>query len=150
MLRRYLFVLGAPVDRVDDLVQDVFALALQKQMEDRGEAALGAFLRGVAKHLLLRARRSHASRREVELADEVWQRECVSGSGDERVEALRHCVGGLPERSRKLLQRTYEDGAGREALGAEFGMVPNGIKTALRRLRTALRACVERRLGART
>ena len=149
MLRRYLFVLGAPAGRVDDLVQDVFALVLEKKVEDRGEAAAGSFLRGVAKNLLLRARRSHVARREVELADEVWRQECGQGSGDDRVEALRHCVGDLPERSRMLLRRAYEDGEGREAIGAEFGMVPNGVKTALRRLRAALRECVERRLGAR-
>lgn len=36
MLRRYLFVLGARADRLDDLVQEVFAVALKKELQDRG------------------------------------------------------------------------------------------------------------------
>jgi RNA polymerase sigma-70 factor (ECF subfamily) len=147
MLRRYLFVLGARADRIDDLVQEVFVLALQQPFEDRGPRPAGAFLRGVAKNMLLRERRSAASRREVELADEVWRQQCRTGDGGERVDALRACVDRLPEKSRVLLRRTYADGAGRGELAAELGMAPDGVKTALRRLRDALRTCVERRLG---
>ncbi|MGK0155946.1 MAG: DNA-directed RNA polymerase specialized sigma24 family protein [Neolewinella sp.] len=54
MLRRYLFVLKAQADRLDDLVPEVFAVALKKELQDRAPAALGAFLRGVAKNMLLR------------------------------------------------------------------------------------------------
>jgi len=146
MLRRYLFVLGAGADRIDDLLQEVFLVGLDKVDAARGPAAAASFLRGVAKNLLLRQRRSATARREVELGDEVWREQCGDGSGDHRVEALRSCVEALPERSRQLLQRCYEDGAGRHELGDEFGMAADGIKTALRRLRAALRECVERRL----
>jgi DNA-directed RNA polymerase specialized sigma24 family protein len=150
MMRRYLFVLGARADRIDDLVQEVFVLVLQKPIEDRGPAAVGAFLRGVARNLLLRERRSAGARREVELAHEVWQQECGTGAGDERIDALRQCVDALPQRSRALLQRVYADGAGRAAAGAEFGLAADGVKTALRRLRDGLRGCVERRLRGGT
>lgn len=146
MLRRYLHVLGARTDRIDDLVQEVFVIALQKAIDDRGAAAVGTFLRGVAKNLLLRQRRTLAARREVELADEVWREQCGHDVGDARVDALRNCVDGLPERSRLLLRRRYTDGAGRHELGAELGMAADGIKTTLRRLRAALRDCVERRM----
>lgn len=150
MLRRYLFVLGGRADRLDDLVQEVFVLVLQKGLEDRGAGAVGAFLRGAAKNLLLRERRSVGARREIELADEVWREHCGDADGDQRVLALRACVHALPERSRSLLRRVYEDGAGRAAVGAEFGMTGDGVKTALRRLREGLRECVERRLRGGT
>lgn len=143
MLRRYLYVLGAPVDRVDDLVQEVFVVVLGKAIEDRGPAATAGFLRGVAKNLLLRDRRSFAARREVELADQVWSEEPDDGA---RVDALRRCVGQLPAKSQHVLRRCYADEASRAELGAEFGMAADGVKTALRRIRAALRACVERRL----
>lgn len=146
MLRRYLYVLGAGADRIDDLAQEVFVVALHKLLVDRGPAATAQFLRGVAKNLLLRQRRSFAARREVELGDEVWREQCGEGPEDRRASALRNCVEGLPERSRRLLQRCYADGAGRHELGAEFGMAADGIKTTLRRLRAALRACIERRM----
>lgn len=146
MLRRYLHVLGASADRVDDLLQEVFVVALHKLLDDRGPAAAASFLRGIAKNVLLRQRRSFVARREVELGDEVWREQCGDGVGDERVDALRRCVAGLPERSRQLLRRCYADDAGRHELGDEFGMAVDGVKTALRRLRAALRDCIERRL----
>ena len=152
MLRRYLFVLGAGADRIDDLVQEVVVVALQKDVQDRGEGPVGAFLRRIAKNLVLRDRRSAAARREVELADEVWRAECRddAGDGEVRLAALRACVAALPERSRNLLARCYGDGAGRSELGVEFGLLADGVKTALRRLRAALRECVDRRLRGGT
>lgn len=146
MLRRYLFVLGAAPDRLDDLIQEVFVVALQKRIEDRGIGPVAAFLRAVAKNLLLRDRRSAAALREVELADEVWNARCGVDDGEARLDALRQCVAALPARSRELLARSYGAGAGRQALGVEFGLVPDGVKTALRRLRALLRECVQRRL----
>jgi RNA polymerase sigma-70 factor, ECF subfamily len=150
MLRRYLFVLGARADRIDDLVQDVFALVLRKGLEDRGSAGVGAFLRAVAKHLLLRDWHSKKARREVELADEIWREECGDDGQELRIAALRQCIASLPMRARALLQRAYVDRAGRIAIGREFGLVANGVKTALRRLRAGLRGCVERRLGGQS
>lgn len=146
MLQRYLFVLGTRTDRIDDLVQEVFVLALQKELPPDEPGRRGAFLRGVARNLLLRDRRSDAQRREIELADEVWQRQCEAGDGEDRLAALRACVDGLPRKSRELLQRCYGDGAGRAELGGEFGLAPEGVKTTLRRLREGLRRCIERRL----
>jgi RNA polymerase sigma-70 factor, ECF subfamily len=145
MLRRYLFVLGAGVDRLDDLVQEVFLVALKKPFDDSGPSWAAAWLRGVARNVLLRDRRTAASRREVELVHEVWEQQCADGSGDARIALLQRCIEGLPERSRALLQQTYAEGIGRDELAGRFGMRRDGIKTALRRLRAALRNCVERR-----
>ena len=144
MLRRYLYVLGADADRIDDLIQEVFVVALRKTAEQYDHDAFGAFLRGCAKNMLLRARRSTGARREVELADEVWQH--ATERYDERIDALQTCLDALPPRSRKLLESTYANGLSRLATGQLFGMRANGIKTTLRRLRDGLRLCVERRL----
>lgn len=149
MLRRYLFTLGAPFDRIDDLIQQTFVVALQKAIEDRGAAALGAWLRAAAKNLLLRERRTAAMRREVELGDVVWREQCGGGDDEELVEALRACLRRLPARGRALLQKIYGDGLGRVAAGAAVGLAADGVKTALRRLRAALKECVRQRLGGR-
>jgi DNA-directed RNA polymerase specialized sigma24 family protein len=147
MLRRYLHVLGATADRLDDLAQEVVVVALQKPFADRGPHAVGGLLRAIAKNLVLRSRRTHAARREVELADEVWCEDGGDHDGDDRVEALRACVDALPARSQALLHGAYRDGLGREDLAHTAGLRPDGVKTALRRLRAALRACVERKRG---
>lgn len=158
MVRRYLFVLGARAAAVDDLAQEAFAAALQLPFADRGSAAAGAFLRAVAKNMLLRERKSASARREVELGNEVWRARCGDGdggsggdgTGTDRIAALRVCVEALPGRSRDLLAGAYEEGLGRRALAARSGLAVFGVKSALRRLRAALKACVERRLrGAR-
>jgi RNA polymerase sigma factor (sigma-70 family) len=146
MLRRYLLTLGARPDRIGDLIQEAFVVSLQKGVEDQGRAAIASWLRGVVRNLLLRERRSAGARREVELAGEVWRERCADGDGDELVDAMRECIRQLPARGQAIVQRVYGDGDGRAAIGAEFGLVADGVKTALRRLRTALKECLERRL----
>lgn len=144
MLHRYLYVLGALPDRRDDLIQEVFLLVLRRKPKHDNPRAFGAFLRGCAKNLLMRERRSAGARREVELADEVW-REATEQS-DQRLDALRTCVDTLPLRSRQLLESTYAEGLGRIDAGRRVGLGSDGVKTTLRRLRASLRDCVERRL----
>jgi len=144
MLRRYLFVLGTEANRIDDLIQEVFLLVLEKGAEQRDPKAFGTFLRGCAKNMRLRELRSSSARREVELADEVWHE--ATERSDVRVDALRRCTDELPPRGRKLLQATYTDGMGRAAAAELLGMRVDGVKTLLRRLRETLRQCVERRL----
>ena len=149
MLRRYLFVLGVRPDRVDDLVQDAIVVALQKIEPDADAERGGAFLRGIARNLVLRERTTAGQRREVELADQVWHERCGAKGGEDRIAALRACIDGLPARSRQLLDRRYRNGADRNALAREFDLQPEGVKSLLRRVRDGLKECVERRLGAR-
>lgn len=146
-LRRYLCVLGADAATADDLAQEALLVALRRAADlDASEPGrLFGFLRTTARHLWLKDVRRKKSRREVEQADEVWTEECGDDDRDDYMAALRACVGELPERSRDLLQRTYERGCGRAAVAAQLGMSEDGIKSALRRLRQALRRCIERR-----
>lgn len=146
MLRRYLFVLGARPDRIDDLVQDTAALALTKGAASKADEELARWLRATAKNLLLRDWQMRSKRREVDLADDVWHEEQQGLADDARVLALQTCVANLGKRDRSMLRRIYAQGSSREALGRELGLGLEGVKTALRRLRAALRACIERRL----
>jgi RNA polymerase sigma-70 factor (ECF subfamily) len=107
--------------------------------------AVFGFLRTTARHLWLKSRRRRMAEREVDEADRVWAARCGCGDGEDYVEALRECVGALPQRSRDLLAATYGERAGRAASAGRFGMSQDGIKSALRRLRTLLHDCIERR-----
>lgn len=146
MLRRYLFVLGAAPDRIDDLVQDTAALALAKEVTHKTDEELARWLRAAGKNLLLRDWQTQTKRREVDLADEVWHEEQQGLPDDARVLALRTCVANLSRRDQSILRRTYAQGSSREAVGREFGLGLEGVKTALRRLRAALRLCIQQRL----
>jgi RNA polymerase sigma-70 factor (ECF subfamily) len=145
-LWRYLRTLGADAATADDLVQEAFVVALRRaDFDASAPAAAFAFLRTTARHLWLKSRRRRVPEREVEAADRVWDARCSDSMGDDYVEALRACVGELPERSRALLDATYGERRGRRASAAAFGMSQDGIKSALRRLRAFLHDCIARR-----
>lgn len=144
-LRRYLRVLGAAGQDLDDLLQETFVVLLQRPFEDRGGAQVATFLRTTARFLFLRRDRDLLP--QVEAAEAVWERNCGNDDGDGYLAALRDCVEQLPMRSRRLVELGYDDELGRAAIARELGMKADGVKTALRRLRDGLRQCVERRLG---
>ena len=147
-LWRYLRVLGCEPATADDLVQEVFVVVLQRPRFDGSQpGGAFAFLRTTARHLWLKSRRRRVAEREVDEADRIWDARCGDGDGDGEayVEALRECLQRLPERGRALLAATYGDGAGRALSAGRFGMSPDGIKSALRRLRAFLHACIENR-----
>ncbi len=150
MVWRYLRFLGAPTTVAEELVQEVFLVLLRDPVEDQGAAALGAWLRGVARNLLRRARR--ARRPELEGLDEAaveaaWSRYARDDDAAGYHEALRHCLDGLEARERAALEARYVEGASREAVAREMDVAVEGVKSVLRRAKAKLRACVERRLG---
>lgn len=77
----------------------------------------------------------------------MWDARCGGGEGGGYLEALRQCVETLPPRSRDLLRATYTEDQGRATSAARLGLGADGIKSALRRLRTFLHDCIEQRLA---
>ena len=70
---------------------------------------------------------------------------------DPREDALRRCLGQLPEENRDLILRYYQgEGGGqiarRKELGERFGLPATALRMRALRLREKLLACVERRL----
>jgi RNA polymerase sigma-70 factor (ECF subfamily) len=151
-LWRYLRSLGAPPELAEDLLQDTFLVALRKLEHDQGHGATAAFLRQTARHLYLRRRRDQGRREQilVELADQLWQRDCSDDGGERWLAALRACLELLEGRARQAIQLFYGDGQDRLATAAALGMKPNGLKTLLQRVRASLRACIGRRIGETT
>jgi RNA polymerase sigma-70 factor (ECF subfamily) len=146
-LWRYLRMLGADAATADDLVQEAFVVALRRPTFDASAAgAVFTFLRTTCRQLWLRSHRRTQHEHEVDDADQLWTERCGDGPGDDYVDALRACVERLPARSRELLAATYGDGDGRATTGARFGLGRDGVKSALRRLRTFLYDCITRRL----
>ena len=96
----------------------------------------------------LRTRRFWHRRREREIAGAVealWIDETAADDGEERIEALRHCLAALAPRTRTALELHYRDGLSWPLAAARLQLRPNGIKTLVQRAREALRACIERR-----
>jgi len=145
MVRRYLRVLGAAGADLDDLLQETFVVLLKREFEDRGGAAVATFLRTTARFLFLRRNRDALP--QVEAADAVWERRCGDDDGAGYLAALRACLATLGERARRIVQLGYDEDLGRASIAQQLGMTADGVKTALRRARDALRQCIERRLA---
>jgi RNA polymerase sigma-70 factor, ECF subfamily len=66
---------------------------------------------------------------------------------DDRRLALRHCVAELKERQRDLLRVRYAEGASLAQIARQTAKTEAAVKMAMRRIRMALMACVQRRLA---
>jgi RNA polymerase sigma-70 factor (ECF subfamily) len=164
MIYRYLRYMGAATDVAEDVAQETFLAAYKSAnvpMEDAGSEGgrCAAWLRGVARNQLLmyfrKARSNPVSSDPVMLeqalnqADEVWATELLrSGDGFDYAEALQACLGRLQGTQRKVLDMFYAEEFSRAQIAEALNMSEDGIKSLLRRVRAALRQCVQTRLGS--
>lgn len=153
-LYRYLVYLGAERALAEDLVQETFLTVLERPAPsffDEPRRRRG-WLRGVARNLFLRQwERStrdpvRLDPRSLELAEDAWSRTFADEDTAAYLEALRACADEVPARSRELLDLRYRQQKSRGDMAAALSMTENGVKSALQRLRTRLRDCVQRRL----
>lgn len=153
---RYVRYLGADRETAEDLVQETFLAAcrtthpvLNADLPQRA-----AYLRGIARNQFLywcRQRRRGpyaAAPEELERADLIWKDEFLrNGDGFDYVEALRECLKVLPQNSRGVLDLRYAQNKSREEMAGLLKMTEDGIKSLLRRVRSALGDCIRKRLG---
>jgi RNA polymerase sigma-70 factor (ECF subfamily) len=148
---RYLRFLGCDPAEADDLVQATFLAVLRERFEVRSPAETGAYLRTVARNRLLMARRKErGAPQAVELAaaEAVWARMAGDDGLSDYLAALGDCLQqAVSPRVRRALELQYRDRASRAQIAAALDLAVEGVKTLLRRARSALRDCVERKLG---
>lgn len=152
-LWRYLRALGCAAADAEDLVQEAFLALLRARLHDSSPSGVRAWLRATGKNLFLarcrRERREPLVLADLDAAFAAYER---GDDGQGYREALHSCIAGLPPREREMLQLRYHDDADRARLAAAAGVSPEGAKTLLRRIKLALRNCVNRKLshGTRT
>ncbi len=148
---RYLRFLGCEPAEADDLVQETFLAVLRDGFEERSEAQTAAYLRTVARNRLLMARRRQRSRPmavDLEAAEAVWAETVGEDGLSDYLVALGECLKkAVTPRVRRALDLHYRDRASRADIAEQLGMAVEGVKTLLRRARSALRDCVERKIG---
>lgn len=145
---RYLRYLGATAELADDLTQETFLQLLRGRYRDQGPAARSAWLRTVARNLLHKSARRPLPTADLDAADAAWLPFARDDGGSGHLAALRSCLDELDGRARTAVRLQYEERRSRADLGAALGLSADGVKSLLRRVRTALRACVERRIGS--
>jgi RNA polymerase sigma-70 factor (ECF subfamily) len=156
-LYRYLRYLGARAPEAEDLVQETFIVAFRARNAPAQHTgrAMAAWLRGVARNLFLqhcRRRKREATPLDpalLEQAEGVWAGEFLrDGDGFDYVEALRKCLGKLSDKQREALDLRYEKRTSRADMAGILAMTETGVKSLLRRIRSALADCIRNRLAA--
>ena len=143
---------------VDDVAQEAFIVAYNRLDEFDRSRDFGAWLRGIARNLVINERRKDARRKRI-LSDNLTEVLIASSSANDdepeemgdyalaRLNALKECVRGLPEKSLRLLKSRYEEEHSAQDIAEEFSMNPPAVRKALERLRIALRECMEERIA---
>jgi len=147
---RYLRFLGCDVAESDDLVQETFLAVAKKPFEVRTRRESAAYLRTVARNLLLGQVRKRGRRPvevDLEAVEIVWAAAAGDSGLDDYLEALSGCLqSALGDEARRAIDLQYGQSASRIEIAERLNMTAEGVKTLLRRARASLRKCVERKL----
>lgn len=148
---RYLRFLGCQRAEADDLTQETFLAVLREEFEVRSPTETAAYLRTVARNRLLALRRKQCNAPplvDLEAAEAVWARAAGHDGLSDYLVALGQCLEvAVSPRVRRALELQYRDRASRAEIAASLELAVDGVKTLLRRARSALRGCVERKVG---
>lgn len=151
-LRAFIGAMVRDVHAREDVFQEV-ALTLWRHFSRYDSSRpFGAWARGVAANKLLERYRGDRRLPMVlspaailKLAEAADRRESHPAPG---FEALEHCLGKLPEKSRHLLTLRYSRAQPLAAIAAEFRATQAAVYQALSRLRRRLQVCMQRFLAA--
>ena len=147
-LWRYLLFLGCQPAEAEDITQETFLAVLRRPFEDRGPQASSAYLRRVARNLFLKSVEQRARGPllvDLEEAEQLWVSLCARDGGDRYVQSLRVCIDELPTRSRQAVELSYHEGRSRSQIAQLMGITSAGVKALLRRVRGALKSCVQKK-----
>ena len=148
---RYLRYLGCEPNEADDLTQETLLVVLREGFEVRSPVQTAAYLRTVARNRMLMDRRKHRNKPltvDLEAAEAVWAEVANEDGLNDYLLALGECLQqAVTPRVRRALELQYRDRADRAEIAAALDLAVEGVKTLLRRARSALRDCVERRFG---
>ncbi len=142
----------------EDVLQNVCVAVTESIDQLSSEAGFLPWAREIARRRVLAHRR--CARRELPLDPELVRQLAEAADRVEHRQpapdhwaALAACLESLPPQSRKLIAARYAGPSGKaETLAARFGRSVQAIYAQIKRIKTALRTCVERRLqteGAR-
>ncbi|BCX47986.1 hypothetical protein HAHE_18940 [Haloferula helveola] len=156
-MRAYLMTIVKGREAVEDCLQETALVVWEKFDPNWNEEDFRRFSFRCARYKALNWIKKHESRGMVFMDPEVARRVCErveslsiqERRSDGRVEAIEACIEGMPQRQRALLDARYAS-SGCEDLARfadETGTTMAALYKQLERLRTALRKCVQTRLG---
>jgi RNA polymerase sigma-70 factor (ECF subfamily) len=131
-----------PAGVVDDLVQDVFLLALRRLSTLREIRSFGAWLAAIARNLAKDHHRRWAP--EDQLTEDVSRDELelqmTSGDNEQRAAAILDVIRSLPEAYREPLVLRLVEGMTGPEIATRTGLTPGSVRVNLHRGMQQLRA----------
>ena len=131
-----------PVAEVDDLVQDVFVLALRRLSTLREIGSFGAWLAAIARNLAKDHHRRLAPEDQltVDVSEDELELRMTSGDHEGSTAAILDAIRSLPEAYREpLILRLVEGMTGPE-IATRTGLTPGSVRVNLHRGMQQLRA----------
>jgi RNA polymerase sigma-70 factor (ECF subfamily) len=154
MLYAYLRSVVFDPHAAEDLYQEALLVAWNRLDDYDRERPFGAWLRGIARNLVLAYCRKHERAKLVAFNDDVMEGVAAKfdeleaahpGDWDVKLEALRVCLAALGSRDREVVSSHYRDELDCGAIAAQTGLGVEVVKKRLQRARAALAECILRR-----
>jgi RNA polymerase sigma-70 factor (ECF subfamily) len=150
-MRAYAISCGLAMDQVDDLVQEAALVLWRRHADYDPSRPFLPWALGVVHHLVQDARRSRRRGQELLSPDVAGRlaKTCavLSNTLDLQREALRRCVGKLPDGERVLLRARYAERQSLDAMARRLNKGLSAVSMALHRIRLALLQCMEREVA---
>jgi len=138
--------------QAEDVLHEVAMAIVRKFEEYDTQQPFLNWAIGIARFEVLRHRRQYVTDKHqfsdnlVGIIGAAYEQ--LSEELDGRRESLRDCLQEAQGRSREALRLRYVDGLRLEEIAKRLGMAHGAARVLLHRTRTALKACIERRLQA--
>jgi RNA polymerase sigma-70 factor (ECF subfamily) len=153
-IRAYIAGMGVFPQDVDDIAQDVYMEFYRNMDKVPGDAPIEAWLKGIARNLCRNHFRRSARRDRLHdqaifeiLARTKAKMEGAADESDLQL-ALESCYEKLPDESRRMLIMRYADEMSSSAIARSLGSTAEAVRSALYRVRGALKDCVAGSLTA--
>lgn len=146
-LHAYIISLMPGVDGVDDVLQETNLVLWEKRRTFEPGSNFRAWACAIARFSVMGHRRKLA-RLGFQLFDddlaEQLATECEAEPEEltERIRALEHCLGHLPEKERALIDFRYFSDSQLEEYAAQCGRPVESLRVSLFRIRAALKKCI--------
>ena len=152
-LKGYVLSLLPDRDACEDVVQETCLFLWERRMDFVPGSDFKSWAFKTAWFMTLTHRRDMQRRKLVTFSEDVLERisrmsESFADQADPRLDALRHCIAGLPVDSKRLLRLKYHDRTSLTGHAKDLGVKPNQIQKSLSRIRLVLRHCIETRLSS--
>lgn len=152
VVKSYIRSLVRDIQHAEDLLQEVALRAHERFDEYDSSRPFIGWVLGITRYQVLayfKNTRSDRHRFNDALIESIESGfATIQPTLNAREEALRHCVGKLPDRTSAVLSARYRDGMTAPQIAESTGKTPTQVNTTLYRIRKALKACIEQRLRA--